>query len=269
VEQSSPSNIVRFAGYEADLRSGELRRQGNKIRLQEKPFQVLGVLLAHPGEVVTREQLRQRVWPADTFVDFEHGLNTAVNKLREALRDSAADPKFIETLPKRGYRFIGSIETSNGNPAGRSTNVPESPEFRELPRANRQLARTLLLLIELGYFISYIASLHYSNWIGMLARFSFGPKEAITIASCIILWCAMGLPLRLYLLFALAFDYHLLADKFRRLYPFVLGLDIFWAAMAVFLVPGIGLGFAFALFVAGVYSPFAQRTLVKMAYGAR
>jgi DNA-binding winged helix-turn-helix (wHTH) protein len=268
--------IIRFAGYEADLRSGELRLQGNRIRLQEKPFQVLGVLLSHPGEVVTREELRQRVWPADTFVDFEHGLNTAVNKLREALRDSAASPKFIETLPKRGYRFIGAVEPLNGNAGnpGSSTtsdfqSAPHAEGARELPRVDRRIARGLLFVIELGYFISYIASLHYANWIGMLSRFSFGPKQSITIASCIILWCAMGLPLRLYLLFALAFDYHLLATKFRRLYPFVLGLDIFWAGMALFLVPGIGLGFAFALFVAAVYSPFAQRTLVRMAYGTR
>jgi cholera toxin transcriptional activator len=277
VDQSSQSNIVRFAGYEADLRSGELRRQGTKIKLQEKPFQVLGVLLTHPGEVVTREELRQNVWPADTFVDFEHGLNTAVNKLREALRDSAADPKFIETLPKRGYRFIAAVEGSNGNPkvdsasvtTGHAPAAPHSVDSHELPRVDRRISRGLLLLIEIGYFVSYIASLHYANWIRMLSRFSFGPTQAITIASCIILWCAMGLPLRLYLLFALAFDYHLLAEKFRRLYPWVLGLDIFWAAMALFLVPSIGLGFAFALFVAGVYSPFAQRTLVRMAYGVR
>src|SRR5579864_1844219 len=102
-------NLVRFAEYEADLRSGELRRQGQRLRLQEKPFQVLVALVSRPGEVVTREELRQSLWPADTFVDFEHGLNTAVNKVREALRDSASDPRFIETLPRRGYRFIGQI----------------------------------------------------------------------------------------------------------------------------------------------------------------
>jgi DNA-binding winged helix-turn-helix (wHTH) protein len=235
---------------------------------------VLAVLLGHPGEVVTREQLRQSVWPADTFVDFEHGLNTAVNKLREALRDSAANPRFIETLPKRGYRFIAAAGNGDGAASLDSSpqhadrpSVSRSADAGELPRVSRRVSRSLLFLIELAYFISYVGSLHYANWIAMLARFSFGPRQAITIASCIILWCAMGLPLRLYLLFALALDYHLLAQKFRRLYVFVLGLDLFWAAMAVFLVPSIGLGFAFALFVAGVYSPFAQKTLVKMAYG--
>src|SRR5437868_5361622 len=102
--------VIRFAEYEADLRSGELRRQGQRLKLQDKPFQVLAALLLKPGELVTREELRQSLWAADTFVDFEHGLNTAVNKVREALRDSANNPRFIETLPRRGYRFIGPID---------------------------------------------------------------------------------------------------------------------------------------------------------------
>ena len=97
-------SIIRFAEYEADLRSGELRRQGHRLKLQDKPFQVLAALLLRPGELVSREELRQSLWAADTFVDFEHGLNTAVNKVREALRDSANNPRFIETLPRRGYR---------------------------------------------------------------------------------------------------------------------------------------------------------------------
>lgn len=89
------------------MRSGELRKHGIRLRLQEQPFQVLCMLLERPNELVTREELRQRLWPADTFVDFDHGLNTAVNKLRDVLGDSAANPRFIETLAKRGYRYVG------------------------------------------------------------------------------------------------------------------------------------------------------------------
>jgi hypothetical protein len=126
--------------------------------------------------------------------------------------------------------------------------------------------RALLLIIELAYFVSYIAALHYLLWVRMLARFSFGPVQSLTITSGIILWCAMGLPVRFYLLFALAFDYHLLGEKFRRLFPFLLVIDEFWSGMTLFLVPTIGLGFGFALFVAAIYSPFAQRTLVRMGY---
>ncbi len=101
---------IRFGVFEVDTRSGELRRQGSKVKLQQQPFEVLVLLLEHPGEVVTREELTKRLWPGDTFVDFDRGLNKAINRLREALRDDAERPRFIETLPQRGYRFIARVE---------------------------------------------------------------------------------------------------------------------------------------------------------------
>jgi Tol biopolymer transport system component/DNA-binding winged helix-turn-helix (wHTH) protein len=107
---SSPrSQRIAFDNFEVDLRSGELRKNGSRIRLQAQPFQLLALLLANSGEVVTRDEICRDLWPADTFVDFEHSLAAAVNKIREALGDSADDPRYIETLPKRGYRFIGKI----------------------------------------------------------------------------------------------------------------------------------------------------------------
>src|SRR5580704_6687171 len=108
--QNHEHGIFRFGAYEADPGSGELRKSGVRLRVQEQPFQVLLVLLERPSEVVTREELRQKLWPADTFVDFDHSLNTIVNKLREALSDSAANPRFIETLARRGYRFLAPVE---------------------------------------------------------------------------------------------------------------------------------------------------------------
>jgi eukaryotic-like serine/threonine-protein kinase len=102
---------IRFGIFEVDLQAGELRRQGYKVKLQEQPFQVLVLLLERPGEVVTREELQKKLWPADTFVDFERGLNRAINKLREALGDDAESPRFIQTLPRRGYRFLAPVET--------------------------------------------------------------------------------------------------------------------------------------------------------------
>ncbi len=107
--QQETSGVVRFGIFEADFRAGELRRSGVKIRLQEQPLQVLVLLLAKPGELVTREELQSKLWPADTFVDFEHGLNAAVKRLRDALGDSADNPRFIETLARRGYRFIAKV----------------------------------------------------------------------------------------------------------------------------------------------------------------
>ena len=110
---SNSSQMVRFAAFAVDLQAGELRKHGVKIRLQEQPFQMLAVLLERPGEVVTREELRKRLWSGNTFVDFEHSLATAVKKLRRALGDSAAHSRFIETLPRRGYRFIATLEADS------------------------------------------------------------------------------------------------------------------------------------------------------------
>ncbi|HET6933038.1 MAG TPA: DPP IV N-terminal domain-containing protein [Candidatus Acidoferrum sp.] len=121
-------SVVRFGAYEADLLSGELRKSGIRLKLQDRPFQILAILLEQPGIVVTREQLQKRLWAEDTFVDFEHGLNTAINKLRDALSDEADNPRFIETLPKRGYRFIAPVSASMVPRAHlhavASTNVP-------------------------------------------------------------------------------------------------------------------------------------------------
>jgi TolB-like protein len=103
---------VRFGLFEVNLDTGEIRKRGRKIRLQEKPFKILVALLGRPGQVITREELRTKLWQADTFVDFDNGLNTAVNKIREALGDSAENPRFIETLARRGYRFIAPVSFS-------------------------------------------------------------------------------------------------------------------------------------------------------------
>src|SRR5580693_8130676 len=104
------TQIIRFGVFEVDVRSGELRKSGAKIRVQEQPFQILVTLLERPDEVVTREELRQKLWPAETFVDFEHGVNSAVARLRDLLGDSADSPRYIETLPRRGYRFIAPVD---------------------------------------------------------------------------------------------------------------------------------------------------------------
>jgi TolB-like protein/Flp pilus assembly protein TadD len=112
--ESSGSQVIRFSTFELDLRAGELRKQGARIKLQEQPLRILEMLLAHPGQLVTREELRSTLWPSDTFVDFDHGLNKAIAKLREALGDSAESPRFVETIPRRGYRMISTPSKASG-----------------------------------------------------------------------------------------------------------------------------------------------------------
>src|SRR6202158_4321639 len=109
VPQRSTSGVIRFGEFEVDLRSGDLRQHGKKVALQQQPFRILALLLERPGEVITREELRHAIW-ADTFVAFDEGLDAAIYKLRTALGDSAEHPRYVETLPRRGYRFIGAVE---------------------------------------------------------------------------------------------------------------------------------------------------------------
>ncbi len=119
--------VLHFGAFDLDLNSGELRKYGTRIRLQEQPFQILALLLDQAGEVVTREELRQKLWPSDTFVDFNHGLNNAVNRLREVLGDSAETPKFIETIPRRGYRWIVPVETAHAGPKLLRSEIEDVP----------------------------------------------------------------------------------------------------------------------------------------------
>src|SRR6185503_11836390 len=119
----SEEAIIRFAEFELALKSGELRRNGDIIRLQPQPFKVLVFLASHAGQTVTRQELQQAVWQAETFVDFEHGLNFCIKQIRNALGDDAQSPRLIETLPRRGYRFIAEVEKLNGARQIESANV--------------------------------------------------------------------------------------------------------------------------------------------------
>src|ERR1700746_1626070 len=114
MEATARTRRTRFGAFEVDLRSGALHKRGIRLKLQDQPFHVLAILLERPGEVVTREELRQKLRPANTFVDFDTGLNSAIKKLRDVLGDSAEEPRYVETLPRRGYRFIAPVE--NGDP---------------------------------------------------------------------------------------------------------------------------------------------------------
>jgi TolB-like protein/DNA-binding winged helix-turn-helix (wHTH) protein/Flp pilus assembly protein TadD len=131
VKVPTETRRVRFGAFEADLRSGELHKHGFRIKLQDQPFQLLALLLERPGDVITREELRQKLWPADTFVDFDVGLNTAVKRLRDALGDSAENVRFIETLPRRGYRFIAPVDNGIPVPAQASQLAGPAPVAAE------------------------------------------------------------------------------------------------------------------------------------------
>jgi DNA-binding winged helix-turn-helix (wHTH) protein len=287
----SNSRIVRFGVFELDLSGGELRKNGVKLRLQEQPFQVLAMLLERAGEVVTREELRQKLWPSDTFVDFDHSLNTAVNKVREVIGDSASSPRYVETLARRGYRFIAPVQndvrTASGgdttshrvpsaSTAGLDTKQAEAgqpsapavalhPEL-EVPIPRRGLTRGLFVLIQVMYLIFYVSALFRLHAVAEIAD-SFLPRWAATaLVAAVMVTAGAGIPLRCYLMSAVGFDYQRLGEKFRQMFPFVLALDELWAIAPFLLMQKIGLGAAFAASAGLLYVPFSERTLIRLAY---
>src|ERR1700754_666655 len=130
----SPPERLRFGVFEVDLLAGELRKHGLKLRLQEQPFQILTLLLERAGEVVTREELQKRLWQEDTYIDFDHGLNKAISKIRDALGDSADGPRFIETVARRGYRFLADVKVVTLSPPA----APETASDQQLVKSSDQ-----------------------------------------------------------------------------------------------------------------------------------
>lgn len=289
----SKRRVVRFGVFELDLSAGELRKNGVKLRLQGQPFQVLTLLLERSGEVVTREELQQKLWPSDTFVDFDHSLNTAINKVREALGDSASSPRYVETLARRGYRFIAPVQSDSGDAATEpvaqiaapmvAPPVPSSPANPGLPRTSpksavdihpelhvpiprRSVTRGLFALTQVMYLIFYLIALFRLRAVQGIADSFLPPLGATSLIVTVMITAGIGIPLRCYLLSAVGFDYQRLGETFRQIFPFVLALDQLWAVAPFLLMQQIGLGAAFAVSAALLYLPFSERTLVRMAY---
>jgi cholera toxin transcriptional activator len=281
---NSEARLLHFGVFEVDLAAGVLRKNGARIRLQEQPFQVLIALVQNAGQVVTRDDLREKIWPADTFVDFDHSLNTAVNKIRESLGDSASSPRFVETLARRGYRFIAPVEkiaTTATVPAadaprenGRHASDPATPHAPDIvlhpelhvPLPHRGLVRALFALTQVMYLVFYVIGLAHLRGAERVASSFLPGSRALIIVGAVLVTGAAGIPLRCYLLSAVAFDYRRLAVTFARLFPFILVLDQLWAVAPFLLMPRIGIGLAFAATAALLYVPFSERTLVRLSY---
>jgi cholera toxin transcriptional activator len=237
-------------------------------------------LLDRAGDVVTREELRQKLWPADTFVDFDHSLNTAINKLREALGDSASSPRYVETMARRGYRFLAPVQSPEANsPAQNSlpvsaretaiTATTDAVSFHpdlEVPLPRRSLTRALFGLVQLMYLIFYLNALFRLGAIDRITSTFLPGWEARAIFVAVLVTAGVGIPLRCYLISAVAFDHQGLGEKFRQMFPVILALDQLWAVAPFLLAEKIGFGAAFAATAALLYVPFSERTLVQLAY---
>ncbi|HTR38167.1 MAG TPA: winged helix-turn-helix domain-containing protein [Bryobacteraceae bacterium] len=265
--------VFRFGVFEADAARGELRKHGVRIKLHAQPFQVLVMLLEKPSELVTREEMRRRLWGEDTFVDFDHGLNSAVNKIRDALDDSASQPRYVETVSGKGYRFIAPVSRDPAASSGTSAvaeaidkpapTVLSTPE--ELPAASRKLVRTLLLLVQALYLAFYVGALANLREIGDIFLEERLPAPSVLMA-VVVTTAAVLIPVRLFLITAVAFDFRQLPSKFARMFPVLLIFDLLWAVSPFLLVHHVSTGLALGMSATLVYLPFAQRSLVLM-YG--
>jgi Tol biopolymer transport system component/DNA-binding winged helix-turn-helix (wHTH) protein len=171
---SSTPHLIRFGVFELDLRSGELRKAGARIPLQEQPRQILTVLLERPGDLITRSELHQRLWPSDTFVDFEHGLNAAVKRLRDTLGDSADTPRFIETIPRKGYRFVAPVLSSDAGERSHSPVLAPPPAGRHHQRV---VWLTALVLV------ASVAAAGAWRWRALLAEGAGPPMKIVTLTA--------------------------------------------------------------------------------------
>jgi DNA-binding winged helix-turn-helix (wHTH) protein len=264
----------RFGTFEADASTGELRRRGIRVKLGAQPFQVLLMLLERPGELVSREEICQQLWPDGTFVDAEHGLNSAVNRIREALGDLASSPRFVETLARRGYRFVAPVERMvPGSSAATSSTVleamePEQPARRtilaspeELPKISARVAKTLFVLLQLMYVGFYVGAL--ANLAEIEGLLSTLPRSTV-ILMLLIVTAALLIPVRAFVISAVLCRAPRLREKFLSLWRFLLPMDVLWALSPFLLLHHINVGLALSCTALLVYSPFAQRSLMLM-----
>ena len=280
-----PARRYRFGVFEVDSTTGELRRNGVRIKLHSQPLQVLFILLKQPGEVVTREEISRELWPDGTFVDFEHGVNSAVNRLREALGDKASSPRFVETLARRGYRFLAPVEAiaqrenvaladaepqTMDEPARALPGKPgvfdrllASPE--DLPKSSHTVVQTLFVLLQLMYLGFYVGALANLTEINEL----FSPLSFATQAFVVmVVTAAILMPVRTFLVCAVLFHAPGIRQKFLKIWWFLLPLDVLWSLSPFLLLHHIPYGLALACTAPLVYAPFAQRSLILMGAGA-
>jgi cholera toxin transcriptional activator len=289
--EAQPARRYRFGVFEADATTGELRRKGVRIKLHSQPFQVLVMLLERPGELLTREEISRELWPDGTFVDYEHGVNSAVNRLRDALGDKAGNSRFIETLARRGYRFVAPVERIrfNGDPAtavpalqlSEAASIP-SPELaasaepkpglldrmlatpEDLPKSPHLVVQTLFILLQLMYLAFYIGALANLEEINQLLSSLPFARQAFNLT---MVTATLLIPVRTFLICAVLFHAPRLREQFRKIWWFLLPLDLLWALAPFLLLHHINYGLALACMTFLVYSPFAQRSLILMGAG--
>jgi len=279
-----PTRRYRFGIFELDSATGELRRNGLRVKLHAQPSQVLGMLVERPGEILTREEICRELWPDGTFVDYEHGVNSAVNRLREALGDKASNPRFVETLARRGYRFVAPVEkiareenvAASPAPPAPQPAAESRPEVKsgvldrvlaapdDLPKSSHAVVQTLFVLLQVMYLAFYFGALANLTAINeVLSALPF----ATAAFTAMVVTAALLIPVRAFLFCAVLFHAPGMREKFLRMWPFLLPVDALWSLAPFLLLHHLDYGLALASTTLLVYAPFAQRSLILMGAG--
>ena len=289
MDQKKQPGHLRFDSFELDPETGELSKNGRRLRLQDQPAKLLVLLAGCAGQLVTRAEIQKTLWGEDQFVDFDHSINTAIKKIRTALDDDVEHPRLLETLPRKGYRFIGSVEYASPNTltdTGPSAEPVASDPTEHPPRTlgNRNspqraqdfaeadtallpagVARALFVVIQVGYLALYCSALYYIEHLGEIFN-AFEVPVPNQILVLIIITAMCGIAVRLYLVSSVGLSHPAAGLQFQRLFPALLFLDGLWAVSP--LLAGLRIGFGLALAAAAglAYLPFSQRTLIRNIY---
>jgi DNA-binding winged helix-turn-helix (wHTH) protein len=265
-------NRIRFETFELNLQTGELSKAGSRVQLQDQPTRLLALLANRHGELVTRDEIQHELWKDGEFVEFEHAVNTAIRKIRIALEDDKEKPRIIETLPRKGYRFIAPVDVLEGNPASPPPSETQSAEpvpAKRPPNGENFVlpisvvsARVLFLLAQVPYVATYLATFY--NWdnldAALIRTFANVPVDWSRTGFQIL--ALVGFAVRIYLIGLVGWGHTEAGPRYRTLFPFLLLLDGLWAATPL-LVQDLGPLVSWAGLILMGWLVFGQRTLMR------
>jgi DNA-binding winged helix-turn-helix (wHTH) protein len=281
-EPRSESARIRFESFELDCGTGELFKESSRLKLQDQPARLLILLASRPGVLVTRNQIQEALWEDGQFVEFEHAINVAIKKIREALGDDPLKPRLIETLPRKGYRFIAAVESvaapvvAEDLPAVESrveatsalaavliqTKILDEPHEEQLEREFALPAihaRILFMVVQALYLTIYcLALIHMHDVASVLGGAGLG-----RLAAPLLIGAAGSIPVRLYLIFTVGLGHPAAGLKYRRMLPYLMPWDWLWSVSPFLATPKIGAEWALVLSAVLVYPPISQLILMR------
>ena len=257
-------NRIRFEAYELDLHTGELHKSGSRVPLQDQPARLLSLLATRPGELVTREEIQRELWTEGEFVEFEHAVNTAIRKIRVALDDNAESPRIIETLPKKGYRFIATVEVHTlepVEPSVESTDTGTADEFA-LP-VSTGVCRILFLLAQIPYIASYLVVFYYWYDLNPVLSRNLALVPLAVSRFTLQVFALIGFAVRVYLVTLVGWGHPRAPERYRKLFPYLFPIDALWVVTPLLVQETVKPLVSMAGMILMAWLIFGQRTLMN------